>query len=62
MAPLDSWGHAASETCNFFPKISKFENLTFFDLNLNLISICYDKIKLNCILTLIFEFYVEIGP
>ena len=61
MAPLDSWAHSASETCNFF-KIWKFQNLTFFDLTLNLISIIFDKIKLNCILTVIFEFYVEIGP
>ena len=35
--------------------------MTFFDLTLNLISIFYDKIKLNGILTLIFELYVEIG-
>ena len=61
MAPLDSWAHSASKTCNF-SKISKFQSLTFFDLTLNLISIFYDKIKLNGIFTLIFELYVEIGP
>ena len=36
--------------------------MTFFDLTLNLTSIFFDKIKLNGILTVIFEFYVEIGP
>ena len=61
MAPLDFWAHSASETYNFFQnfKISKFD---LFDLTLNLISICFDKIKLNGILAVIFEFYVEIGP
>ena len=43
-------------------KISKFQNLTFFDLTLNLISIFFDKIKSYGILTVIFEFHVEIGP
>ena len=38
------------------------QNLTFFDLTLNLISIFFfDKIKLSGILAIIFEFYVEIG-
>ena len=41
----------------------KFQNLTFFDLTLNLISIFFlDKIKVNGILAVIFEFYVEIEP
>ena len=38
---------------------TKFENVKiwpFFDLTLNLISIFFDKIKLNGILTVIFEF------
>ena len=58
MAPLGSWAHSASETCNFFPcfKISKFD---LFDLTLSFV---FDKIKLNGIFAVILEFYVEIGP
>ena len=61
MAPLDFWAHSASETCNFFQnlKISKFD---LFWPDLELYFDFFDKIKLNGILTLIFEFYVEIGP
>ena len=61
MAPLDSWAHSASETCNFIQNltISKF-NLFWPDLELDFDF--FDKIKLNGILTVIFEFYVEIGP
>ena len=61
MAPLVCWANSASETCNFIQnlKISKFD-LFWPDLELNLDF--FDKIKLNGILIVIFEFYVEIGP
>ena len=60
MAKLDPWAHSSSETCNFSKNFKK-SKFYIFDLTLNLISIFYNKIKLNSILTLIFEFYVEIG-
>ena len=61
MAPLDSWAHSASETCNFIQnlKISQFD-LFWPDLELDFNF--FDKIKFNGILSVIFEFYVEIGP
>ena len=61
MAPLDSWAHSTSETCNFIQnlKISKFD---LFRPDLELDFDFFDKIELNGILAVIFEFYVEIGP
>ena len=58
---MDYWAHSASETCNFIQnfKISKFD-LFWPDLELDFDF--FDKIKLNGILTVISEFYVEIGP
>ena len=55
MAPLDSWAHFTSETCNVF-KISKFD-LFWPDLDLYF-DFVYDEIKLNDILTMSSEFYV----
>ena len=53
MAPLDSWAHSATETCIFF-EIWKFQNLIFLP-DLELEFVFFVKIKLNGILTVIFE-------
>ena len=54
MAKLDPWAHSASETCNFFQNLKKSKfDLFWPDLELDFDF--YDKIKLNGILTLIFE-------
>ena len=59
----DFWGLSASETCTYlFSKFSNFKIwLSYLSLILNF-DFVYDKIRSNGIITVTFEFYVEIGP